>query len=132
MEKELSYRNKQKKENFIEKLKEKQELSYNPNWLEELANVEIIENLIERNNQKIKNTTYRTMEKYYKEENEKLTEQMNKIKINMFEIGDVIKHIVIKRNGVVVGKVNNLLQVEIDDNGKKIVIGCHPNNLQKL
>ena len=132
MEKELSYRNKQKKENFIDKLKEKQELNYNPNWFEELASVEIIENLIERNNQKIKNTTYKTMEQYYKEENEKLTEQMNKIKINMFEIGDVIKHIVIKRNGVVVGKVNNLLQVEIDDNGKKIVIGCHPNNLQKL
>lgn len=132
MEKELSYRNKQKKENFINKLKEKQESNYNPNWFEELASVEIIENLIERNNQKIKNTTYKTMEQYYKEENEKLTEQMNKIKINMFEIGDVIKHIVIKRNGVVVGKVNNLLQVEIDDNGKKIVIGCHPNNLQKL
>lgn len=132
MEKELSYRNKQKKENFIDKLKEKQESNYNPNWFEELASVEIIENLIERNNQKIKNTTYKTMEQYYKEENEKLTEQMNKIKINMFEIGDVIKHIVIKRNGVVVGKVNNLLQVEIDDNGKKIVIGCHPNNLQKL
>lgn len=132
MEKELSYRNRQKKENFIDKLKEKQELNYNPNWFEELASVEIIENLIERNNQKIKNTTYKTMEQYYKEENEKLTEQMNKIKINMFEIGDVIKHIVIKRNGVVVGKVNNLLQVEIDDNGKKIVIGCHPNNLQKL
>ena len=132
MEKELSYRNRQKKENFIDKLKEKQELNYNPNWFEELASVEIIENLIERNNQKIKNTTYKTMEQYYKEENERLTEQMNKIKINMFEIGDVIKHIVIKRNGIVVGKVNNLLQVEIDDNGKKIVIGCHPNNLQKL
>lgn len=98
--------------------------------ISEMLSVELLQSAIEQAKQKKEHATHSAMKTFYDEQITELTVKLQEVKVQLFNVGDLVHHISMKRNGVVTGKKRTELIVKIFDHADEIEMGVHPNNLK--